>query len=49
MFIAIGHIPNSQLFKGQLDMDDNGYLVPKPNSTATNIEGVFKLVETFRS
>ena len=41
VFIAIGHIPNSHLFKGQLDMDENGYLVPKPNSTATNIEGVF--------
>ena len=41
LFIAIGHIPNSTLFKGQLDMDAGGYLLPKPNSTATNIPGVF--------
>lgn len=41
IFIAIGHIPNSSLFKGQLDMDENGYLTPKPGSTQTNIEGVF--------
>jgi thioredoxin reductase (NADPH) len=41
LFIAIGHTPNSELFKGQLDMDENGYLVPKPNSTAMNIEGVY--------
>lgn len=40
-FVAIGHTPNSQLFKGVLDMDENGYLVPKPNSTATNIAGVY--------
>ncbi len=41
MFVAIGHVPSSQLFKGALDMDENGYIVPKANSTATNIAGVF--------
>lgn len=41
VFVAIGHIPSSQLFKGQLDMDESGYLTPAPNSTRTNIEGVF--------
>ncbi|MCO6431110.1 MAG: thioredoxin-disulfide reductase [Deltaproteobacteria bacterium] len=41
LFVAIGHTPNSQLFAGQLDLDPNGYIVPKPNSTKTNIEGVF--------
>ena len=41
LFVAIGHIPNSHLFKGQLDMDDNGYLTPAPGSARTNIPGVF--------
>ncbi|MCB0351885.1 MAG: thioredoxin-disulfide reductase [Bdellovibrionales bacterium] len=41
VFIAIGHTPNSQLFQGVLDMEDSGYLVVKPNSTRTNVEGVF--------
>ncbi|HWM22421.1 MAG TPA: thioredoxin-disulfide reductase [Ilumatobacteraceae bacterium] len=41
MFVAIGHQPNTDLFKGLLDMDDNGYLVTKPGSSYTNIDGVF--------
>ena len=41
LFVAIGHTPNSQLFQGQLDLDENGYIKPAPNSTKTNIEGVF--------
>lgn len=41
LFIAIGHIPNSHLFKGQLSMDENGYLTPIPGSARTNIPGVF--------
>jgi len=41
MFVAIGHKPNTELFKGQLDMDDVGYLKTSGHSTATNIPGVF--------
>lgn len=41
LFVAIGHRPNTDLFKGVLDMEDNGYLVTKPGSTYTNIDGVF--------
>ncbi|MCZ6702411.1 MAG: thioredoxin-disulfide reductase [Ignavibacteria bacterium] len=41
LFIAIGHKPNTDLFKGQLEMDEVGYLKVKPRSTHTNIEGVF--------
>ena len=40
-FSAIGHKPNTDIFKGQLDMDDVGYLKVKAPSTRTNVEGVF--------
>ncbi|MBU0560515.1 MAG: thioredoxin-disulfide reductase [Bacteroidetes bacterium] len=41
IFMAIGHQPNTKLFKGQLNMDETGYLIVKPGTTHTNIEGVF--------
>jgi len=41
LFVAIGHRPNTDLFKGVLDMEDSGYLITRPGSTYTNIEGVF--------
>lgn len=40
-FLAIGHKPNTDLFKGQIDLDEQGFILTKPKSTATNIEGVF--------
>ncbi|MDT0687613.1 thioredoxin-disulfide reductase [Autumnicola psychrophila] len=40
-FVAIGHKPNTEVFKGQLDMDDTGYLITKGKSTKTNLPGVF--------
>jgi len=41
LFIAIGHDPATKLFKDQLEMDKEGYLITKPDSTATNVPGVF--------
>jgi thioredoxin reductase (NADPH) len=40
-FIAIGHTPNTGFLAGQLDMDENGYLITKPDRTATNVAGVY--------
>ncbi len=41
IFMAIGHIPNTKVFQGQLDLDQKGYIITKPDSTNTNIPGVF--------
>jgi thioredoxin reductase (NADPH) len=41
IFIAIGHEPQSELFKGQIEMKPSGYILTKPHSTATNIPGVY--------
>jgi len=40
-FVAIGHKPNTGIFKDWLDMEDSGYLITKPDSSKTNVEGVF--------
>jgi thioredoxin reductase (NADPH) len=40
VFVAIGHLPNTQLFKGVITTDENGYIVPK-HGAATNVPGVF--------
>ena len=41
IFIAIGHAPSTELFKGQLEMSPSNYIITKPDSTATSIEGVY--------
>jgi len=38
--MALGHIPNTECFRGQIDMDDNGFIISK-QKTATNVQGVF--------
>ena len=41
LFVAIGHDPATRIFKDKLDMDNDGYIITKPDSTETNISGVY--------
>ena len=41
MFYGIGHTPNTDLFKGMIDLNDNGYIITQSDSSLTNIPGVF--------
>jgi len=41
VFVAIGHIPNTQFLEGTIDLDDNGYILQQPGGTSTNVEGIF--------
>jgi thioredoxin reductase (NADPH) len=41
VFMAIGHVPNTQLFNGSLNLDDQGYIITQSDSTRTSLEGVF--------